>query len=61
MGALNPNSLDVAATRDKEVNDMFDGKLSDPLAFLWDNRIPWWLFGPGITWILRLLPSSSRN
>jgi hypothetical protein len=34
QGALHPNSFDVAPTRDEEVNNLYDGKMADPLGFL---------------------------
>ncbi len=39
QGALHPNSFDVAPLRDEEVNDLYAGKLADPLQFLRNNNI----------------------
>jgi hypothetical protein len=39
QGALHPNSFDVAPTRDEEVNNLYAGKLADPLGFLRQKNI----------------------
>lgn len=36
---LHPNSFDVAPVRDEEVNDLYAGKLVDPLTFLRERNI----------------------